>query len=161
MPQQFWQFRLPPEGFYRDSYDYATLVRVLLEPLSPGGSGRYLSAVFDHSKNAPVTRCAQLATAGEILIFDGIFLHRPELSSYWDLSIFLDVSVEKSIARLGERDGGSTDPGDPRNRRYIEGQKLYVRECLPAEVANITVDNNELAQPHVVQWNIGTNVATA
>lgn len=87
-------------------------------------------------------------------------MHRPELRSYWDLSIFLDVSVEKSIARLGERDGGSTDPGDCRNRRYIEGQKLYVRECLPAEVATITVDNNELSEPYIVRWNAATKHGT-
>lgn len=148
--------RLSPEGFYQDSYDYATLKRVLLDPLNPGGSGRYISAVFDHTTNSPVTRWEKRATAGDVLIFDGIFLHRPELRSYWDLSIFLDVSVENSIARLGERDGGSTDPGDPRNRRYIEGQKLYVRECLPAEAATIAVDNNELSLPKIVRGEAST-----
>lgn len=52
--------------------------------------------------------------------------------------------------------GGSTDPGDPRNRRYIEGQKLYVRECLPAEAATIAVDNNELSLPKIVRGEAST-----
>lgn len=30
-----------PEGFYRDSYDYGAFKSLLLDPLSPGGAGRY------------------------------------------------------------------------------------------------------------------------
>lgn len=41
-----------PEGFYRDSYDYATLKRVLLDPLSPSGSGRYVPAMFEHASDS-------------------------------------------------------------------------------------------------------------
>src|SRR5262245_50966122 len=36
-----------PEGFFRDSYNYPELKRRLLDPLSPGGSGRYTLAVFN------------------------------------------------------------------------------------------------------------------
>src|ERR1700733_236772 len=43
-----------PEGFYLDSYDYAALRTHLLDPLGPGGSGRYRSAIFDHVTDSPV-----------------------------------------------------------------------------------------------------------
>ena len=43
-----------PEGFFRDSYDYAALKTVLLDPLSPGGTGRYRTAIFDHRSDLPV-----------------------------------------------------------------------------------------------------------
>ena len=33
--------RYSPDGFYLDSYDYDSFRRLLLEPLSPGGSGQY------------------------------------------------------------------------------------------------------------------------
>ena len=146
--------RLSPEGFYRDSYDYTTLKRVLLYPLSPGGSGRYSRAVFNHRTDSPVAAYLQVAKAGEILIFDGIFLHRPELREYWDLSVFLDVCFARSIPRLGERDGGTTDPGAPKNRRYVEGQQLYMRECSPSEAATVVVDNNDLSEPRIVRWHV-------
>ena len=139
--------RFCPEGFYRDSYDYATLRQVLLDPLSPGGSGQYVSAVFDHRNDAPVRSSTRQAAAGDILIFDGIFANRPELRGYWDLSVFLEVSFETSIRRLGARDGTPMDPLAPLNRRYIEGQQLYLQECGPANHATVVVDNNELASP--------------
>ena len=35
--------RHSPDGFYLDSYDYGAFRRLLLDPLSPGGSGRYVA----------------------------------------------------------------------------------------------------------------------
>jgi len=145
--------RLSPEGFYRDSYDYTSLRRMLLDPLSPGGSGRYVHAVFNHKTDSPIAAYPQEAEAGEVLIFDGIFLHRSELRQYWDLSIFLEVRFDRSVARLGARDGGPTCPNALENRRYVEGQQRYLRECSPCEAATVVVDNNELSEPRIVRWN--------
>lgn len=144
--------RYSPEGFYRDSYDYAWLKQVLLDPLSPGGSGQYVPAVFDHPGESPVSRSEGQADVGDILVFDGIFMHRPEIREYWDLSVFLDVSFERSIERLGRRDGGPTDLHSPLNRRYIEEQELYLQECMPADRATVVVDNNEPKNPRIVRW---------
>jgi uridine kinase len=33
------------------------------------------------------------------------------------------------------------------NRRYVEGQRLYLRECNPEAIASIVVDNSDLARP--------------
>ena len=68
-----------PEGFFRDSYDYPALKAALLDPLSPGGTRRYRTAVFDHRTDKPVEMPEEQAMPGSILIMDGIFLHRPEL----------------------------------------------------------------------------------
>lgn len=144
--------RYCPEGFYRDSYNYATLKRLLLDPLSPGGSGHYVPAVFDHRSDSSISLAARQAVAGDIFIFDGIFAHRPELRGYWDLSVFLDVSFEESIKRLVKRDGGPTDTLAPLNRRYIEGQRRYLQECAPADHATVVIDNNELATPRIIRW---------
>lgn len=145
--------RRSPEGFYVDSYDYGGLKRMLLDPLSPGGSGRYTPVMFDYTTDSPVAAKPMPAEPGGILIFDGIFLHRPELREYWDLSVFLDVRFETSVARLGKRDRGPTDAAAPENRRYVEGQRMYIKECLPAERATVVIDNNDLSEPRVVRWN--------
>jgi uridine kinase len=153
--------RLSPEGFYLNSYDYANLKRVLLDPLSPGGCGRYSTAVFDHRSNLPVAAHLVQANAGEVLIFDGIFLHRPQLREYWDLSIFLEVCFATSIARLGARDSGPTDPDAPQNRRYVEGQHLYMQECSPSEAATVVIDNNNLSEPRILRWRAVSAVEQA
>lgn len=141
-----------PEGFFRDSYDYASLKESLLDPLSPSGSGRYRTAVVDHVADASVSCAEEVAPPRACLIFDGIFLHRPELRDYWDFSIFLHVKFEVSIPRGAQRGPGfgSPDPEASKNRRYVEGRKLYFRECQPERHATLVIDNNSLDFPHIV-----------
>jgi len=140
-----------PEGFFRDSYDYDQLKAGLLDPLSPGGTGRYRVAVFDHRADTPIETTVQQASPGDILIVDGIFVHRPELRAYWDYSIFLEVAFDISIPRGAHRGEGSPDPGAPENRRYVEGQKLYLRTCEPKRFATVTINNDGLLAPYFVE----------
>jgi uridine kinase len=145
--------RASPEGFYLDSYDYAALRRCLLDPLAPEGSRAYRTAAFDHLTDRPVADKAHLAAPNAILVFDGIFLHRPELLDFWDLSIFLSVPFEVSIPRGAGRGGGfgSPDPAADSNRRYVEGQRLYLDQAAPQDCADILIDNTDLAAPKVVR----------
>lgn len=85
-----------------------------------------------------------------MLIFDGIFLHRPELSGHWDLSIFCRIDAATSCARMALRDGTPADPTHPDNRRYVEGQRLYLEDCDPQTAADLVVDNTDLAVPYLV-----------
>ncbi|HEY9840522.1 MAG TPA: hypothetical protein V6D23_08720, partial [Candidatus Obscuribacterales bacterium] len=132
--------RTSPEGFYLDSYDYPGLIAALLAPLSPGGSGHYRSALFDHHSDSPVALPPATASPDAILLFDGIFLHRPELIGFWDFSIFLEVDFAVSIPRGAQRGMGSPDPAAASNRRYIEGQKLYLQACQPQRHASLVID---------------------
>jgi len=143
--------RQSPEGYFRDSYDYARLKALLLDPLSPGGSAHYRTAVFDHRTDQPVSVPEAQATPGDILVFDGIFLHRPELRGYWDYSVFLEVGFAVSMARCAQRDGTSPDPLAPDNQRYVEGQRLYLRECAPSRHATIVINNESLESPVLVR----------
>ena len=142
-----------PEGFYFDSYDYPALRRHLLDPLGPGGSRAYRAAVFDHVTDGPVTGDARMAAPNAILIIDGIFLHRPELRACWDFSLFLSVPFSISIPRGARRSPGlvSPDPAAESNRRYVEGQRLYLEQEQPETRADIVIDNSELAAPQIVR----------
>lgn len=143
--------RSSPDGFFLDSYDYELLLRVLLNPLSRGGSGRYRAAAFDHMADRPTPTPERVAAPNAVLIFDGIFLHRPELSGYWDYSIFLRVSFGTSVPRCAQaRPWLSPDPYADSNRRYVEGQRLYLRTCEPENLATIVIDNEDLDAPFVV-----------
>lgn len=141
--------RSSPEGFYRDSYDYAALKRVLLDPLSPGGSLRYRRAVFDVDEDLPVEALEEEAAAGSILLFDGIFLHRPGLRGYWEFSVLLQVEWDRNH-RTRHRPPNDFGPGDPRNDRYRLGQRLYLDECRPWQWASVVLDNEVLEAPLIV-----------
>ena len=142
--------RASPEGFYGDSYDYETFKEVLLKPLSPGGSGRYRPAIYDVTAEMPVSISEKQAEAGAILLLDGIFLHRPELRAYWDVSVWLEVPFSASVPRMAERDANSPDPHAPEHRRYVEGQKLYLSESKPQHHATFVIDNSDLSVPIIV-----------
>lgn len=140
-----------PEGFFRDSYNLGALRSELLDPLSPGGSGRYRRAVYDHRTDSAVALPQESAGRSGVLLVDGIFLHRPELRAYWDLSIFLEVPFAESYRRMAGREGSDPDPLAPSNRRYHEGQKLYFAECRPQKAASILVDYAYFDAPRIVR----------
>jgi len=146
--------RYSPDGFYLNSYDYDALRAVMLDPLGPGGSGRYVARRFDHRTDRPVTDEVRLAPPSAALIVDGIFLHRPELRSCWELSILLKADFAISVPRGAARDQTpeAVSPSSPAYRRYVGGQKLYLTACEPERRADIVIDYSDLQQPNVVKW---------
>ena len=142
---------LSPEGFYYDSYNYASLEKVLLKPLGPQGNRRFQTAVFNLTKNQPCEAPEKTADRDAILLLDGIFLLRPCLVSYWDLTVFIHVDFRKTMARGIQRDAtlyGSVGQAAERYRkRYIPGQQLYFQKAKPLDKADILIDNNEINTP--------------
>lgn len=139
-----------PEGYFEDSFNYTELTAVLLGPLGPGGTRRYRRAVFDYRTDSATETPHETAPQDAILIFDGVFLLRPELLPFWDMSIFLDAPFEVTVPRMAGRDGGSPDVYAPGNRRYIEGQKIYLRTCKPEGSATMVIDYKNLETPQIV-----------
>ncbi|MBW6466752.1 MAG: hypothetical protein K0B06_09635 [Brevefilum sp.] len=146
---------LSPQGFYHDSFNYPALIEVLLTPLSPNGDCRYRTAVFDLQQDQPVERPWATAPRDAILVMDGIFLLRPRLMPYWDLTLYLDVDFTHSKARGIQRDAafyGSMEAAKQRYRqRYIPGQQLYHQEAQPLDKADILIDNNDLEAPEFIR----------
>ncbi len=142
-----------PEGSYRDSFDHRALTGSLLGPLGPGGSRRYRTAVFDHRTDADVHMPFRVAEANAVLLFDGIFLLRPELAGYWDFTVFVEASFATALARAEQRDaasfGGVEQVRRRYEQRYIPGQRLYYAEARPRERADVVVDNNDPRNPFV------------
>jgi uridine kinase len=150
---------LSPEGYYYDSFDYAAVKESLLVPLGPGGTRIYLSAAFDFRTNTPVEMKPMVASEDAILLFDGVFLFRPEIVEFWDVKIFIDISFEESAARGGPRDQslfGTLEAVQARYwERYIPGQRLYFQECQPKKQADIVIDNNNVDKPVIHIQNAG------
>lgn len=131
-----------PEGFYRDSYDYSTFRRVLIEPFRMGEGAAFVTAAFDHRRDAPVPAKWRTGPHDALLIVDGIFLHRPELRGLWNYSIWIDAPEEIRKERLVARDGeGAIGP------RYSGGMALYLKEASPREAASAIIDNSDFTRP--------------
>ena len=148
---RYRQGRDSPAGFYADTYNYPVLISRLLGPLGPKGSRRFCRTAFNVSTDRPNPAKEEIASPGSILVFDGMFLHRPELRHHWDFSVFLAVPFDISIPRGASRGEGwgSSDPNSHSNQRYVEGQKIYLRECEPEINATVMIDNSDLAAPKI------------
>ncbi|MDR7185580.1 uridine kinase [Microbacterium trichothecenolyticum] len=152
--ERYLRGRRSPEGFYRDSYDYATFRRVLIDPFRDGaqtaGTTGFQLTAFDVARDAPVESQWVTAPLDAVLVVDGIFLHRPELQDLWDWSVWLDVSFDVAYARMALRDDSDPDPDAPSNARYRQGQEIYLNEARPRDAASVIVDNADLAHPRIV-----------
>ena len=78
------------------------------------------------------------------------FFSAPELLPLWDISLFLDAPFTATIRRCAQRGGGSPDVDAIENRRYVEGQKLYLQQCELKRVATIVIDNEDLMSPAII-----------
>ncbi|MCK9893911.1 uridine kinase [Frankia sp. AgB32] len=147
---------LSPEGYFFDAFDYDALRRLLLDPLGPSGNRLYRPAAFDFRIDAAVDEPARLAAPDAVLLLDGVFLLREELSACWDLSVFLQISPAESLRRALHRDielFGS--PGAVRDRylaRYLPGQSIYFLHAAPQEHADILIDNESPDAPRILRW---------
>jgi len=142
------------EGFYRDSFDYATFRRVLIDPFLDGrqtaATTGFQLAAFDLERDAPLEARWVTGPEDAVLIVDGIFLNRPSLRGIWHWSLWLDAPFEVTFARMAGRDGTDPDPDARPNARYRRGQELYVRDADPRAAATAVVDNTDPAHPRRV-----------
>ena len=142
---------ISPKACYHDSFDYGALRRVLLDPLGPGGDRRFQPAVYDCRTDTALSLPVTTAPADAVLLFDGVFLLRPELIDQWDLRIFVSAAFEETLDRARIRDlallGSATEVERRFRDRYIPAQQLYFAEARPADHADIIVHNDEPQQP--------------
>jgi uridine kinase len=119
--------------------------------LGLGGSRRYFSAIFDYRTDSEVQVTPRIAEASAVLLFDGVFLLRPELQECWEVTLFVDALFEVTLRRAQQRDLTLFgDVGAVTRRyqeRYIPGQKLYPEACRPRQRAAVVVENSDPCQP--------------
>ena len=151
------RYRRGPEsaqGCYEDSFDYDRLRVELLRPLGESGSRLYRTEIYDRRTDLLVDSEQKEASADAILLFDGVFLLRPELVDAWDFRVFITVASEEIIRRARIRDAevyGSPDDAERRFRaRYLPSQQHYRGTARPAEVADVVLENDNPSQPGVL-----------
>ncbi len=133
--------RSSPEGFFKDTYDLVAFTTKVLHPLRPGADHAITLRAFDHRADKPLDDDSVEVPPQAVVIIEGMFLHRDELCSWWDMSIFLDVPFSITVPRMAQRDGAPLDPDHPSWRRYLQGQDIYLSACEPTERATYVIDN--------------------
>jgi uridine kinase len=143
-----------PEGYYLDSFDIDALVHDLLTPFRDGAT-EVPPAQFDYRADTAVLARRQLPERAALL-FDGVFLLRPELLNHWDVRVYLHVPEEVTLSRALVRDLALfKDERALRHRyerRYLPGQSLYRDSASPMKTADVVLDNSDWHDPIVLRW---------
>jgi uridine kinase len=145
----------PARSYFEDSFDYRALRGLLLDPLGPDGDHFVRTRVFDFRIDQPVEEPPIRVRPGTALLFDGVFLLRPELEGCWDLSVFVQVNPAISLHRALERDValfGTRGAVERRYRkRYLPGQEMYMSQVHPDQRADVLIDNSDLTSPELLR----------
>lgn len=143
-----------PLACYEDSFNYPALKEALLLPLGPGGNRRCRRAVFDVHSDTPVSVPVEEAPIAALLLFDGVFLLRPEIASLWDYHIFVQVDFEVGLRRALQRDvplfGSDEATRERFLQRYYPAQRLYLAGARPEQRANAIIANNDVRHPRLI-----------
>ena len=90
-----------------------------------------------------------------VLIVDGVFAYRPEINSYWDLRVWIEIDAELSVRRGIKRDadieGGAAAAEQLHRDRYLVGEQLYIDEVDPRSLVDVIVDNTDFDRPRLVR----------
>jgi uridine kinase len=149
------------DGYYLDSHDLDRISNELLIPFREGADQVLVSA-FDEPTDTAHEETVHVATDA-VLVFDGLFLHRPSFAAVWDVSVYLDADERRDaewlqylLAHLP--DGVSQRAteldrrlGTARWPRYRDGWNRYISDVEPRSRATVAVDNNDLAQPRILE----------
>ena len=149
------------DGYYVDSHDLDRITNELLTPFRESAD-QVLVAAFDEPTNTACEETADVATDA-VLVFDGLFLHRPEFAAAWDVSVYLDADERRDAEWLQYLLADLPDDVSQRAveldrrldtarwPRYRHGWDRYVGDVAPVSRATVVVDNNDLAHPRILE----------
>ncbi|MFC7530735.1 uridine kinase [Actinoplanes sp. GCM10030250] len=130
--------RTNPDTFYTGWFDEAGLIREVLTPSGPGGSGRILlrlwNAAVDRSAREPYSELPENAivlVSGPLLLGSG-------------LPFDFTVHLELSTAALDRRTG-------PEDRWTLPAYRRYAGEVAPETFADVVVRVDDPARPALVE----------
>jgi uridine kinase len=139
------------EGYYRNAFDYAAAIELLLKPAGPDGSGDVALCSIDPLTQLDHSSVTTHTAPDSVLIVDGVFALRPEINPYWDFRIFLDVSMGTSLQRGAERDQNWSDSEAIHRSRYLPAERLYTEQATPLEAADVVIDNSSFSHPRILR----------
>lgn len=133
------------ENYFNLSFNLQAIVDKLLKPIHEKGSLTTELTVLDLETDSFRNKRSYSISPDTIVLLEGVFLFRKELSSYIDYYVHLDISFEeclkRGLARGGEEERYQT--------KYIPAQKKYLAEYPPSEYANTLIDNTTWDYPQI------------
>ena len=114
---------------------------------------KYRLSAFDFKTDSEIRVEEAVAAENQVLLFEGVFLFRPELYPYWDFKIFVEIDFQTSLKRALKRDlalfGDQEAIIKRYQEKYIPGQQIYLEAVQPRSKADVIVVNHDLMEPQI------------
>ncbi len=127
--------------YYNLQWKYEPL-KELLDSLRREVSYNGRVMLYDKQNDAYVPAEIQIPQNG-IVIVEGVFLQRPELEGWFDMTVYLHVPEEIRLQRVVCRDhyiGDAQAIADKYERRYLPAERYYTAHCKPKEKADFVME---------------------
>ncbi len=135
------------DNYYNRSFNINLIVEKLLEPLRRKRVFSTRMTLLDYHTDRYDTEREYTFNQNTIVIFEGVFLFRKELTPYIDYKIFLDIPLEESKKRAKDRD--VEEVIKKYDTKYLPAQARYLEEYPPGETAHMIINNNDGEYPKI------------
>ena len=131
------------DNYYNKSFNFKMIIEKILKPIKEDKNFKIKLNLLDLQTNKfEVERVYSIDTS-TIVIFEGVFLFRKELLSYFDYKIFLEIPFKESKRRAKNRDIKIYEKEiiSKYDFKYLPAQEKYLTELKPLETADLIINN--------------------
>ncbi|WP_377863508.1 hypothetical protein [Bacillus sp. R86525] len=138
-----------PEQYYNLSINFQELIDEILIPIKNNNELSIVLSHLDLSKDEFTKSKEYKVCKDTIVLLEGVFLYRKELSQFLDFFIYLEIDESTMLDRAKMRDVPTQGEEVIRkyDEKYIPAQKKYIHTYQPKQNANIVIDNNCISNP--------------
>lgn len=142
-----------PEKYYEQSFDFNRLIDEVLEPIRDEGVLDTSLVCLDVVADTWTNERHYSVTSDSIVLLEGVFLFRPEISHFLDLIVFLRVDEGVAIDRALTRDASVLGANilERYQSKYLPAQRKYLAEYPSERNADIILDNNDVNNPLIIK----------
>lgn len=144
-----------PVQFYERTFDFDRLKNEVLTPIKDEGSLETSLICLDLLRDTWTVERHYSVNSNTVVLLEGVFLFRPDIAHFLDLTIFLQVDEGTVIDRARKRDIPlhGEEIMQKYQSKYLPAQRVYLEKYPPEQNADVIIDNNDWANPKVVKWS--------
>ena len=135
------------DNYYHKSFNIQIIIDKLLTLIKNKGALSLKIKTLDLSTDKYKNEREYIIDSNTIVIFEGVFLFRKELTPYLDYKVFLDIPFGESKKRAKIRDSHASL--DKYDTKYLPAQAKYLEESPPTKVADMIIDNTNWEYPRI------------
>jgi len=135
------------DNYYNRSFNINNIIEKLLTQINRKISYQVKLPVLNVQTDKYDTEKGYTFNQNTIVVFEGVFLFRKELSPYIDYKVFLEITFEECKRRAKIRDSQASL--EKYEEKYIPAQKRYLNEYPALKTADMIIDNSNWEYPVV------------